>query len=111
MTTIKVSRDFSSTPGGRVRAMGPDSGEAFRDYLLKELRRKPTEIIEVILDGAEGYGSSFLEEAFGGLIRNRLISPQEALSRLKIVGVSPKYASYALEANGYMRDAAAKLNG
>ena len=109
MITLRVSEEFSSTPGGRSRSMGPDSGEAFREHLVKILRKKPPETVEVILDGAEGYGSSFLEEAFGGLIRLRLISPKEAFDRVKIVGVSPKFQSYAIEANEYMREAAKGL--
>lgn len=69
MKTIQVARDFSRYPAGRFRKDGPYSGEAFRDrYLLPPLRQG--EHLVVVLDGARGYGSSFLEEAFGGLIRN-----------------------------------------
>lgn len=37
--------------------------------LLEAISKKPEKII-VNLDGVLGYGSSFLEEAFGGLIRD-----------------------------------------
>ena len=106
MAVIEIARDFSPTPGGRFRVMGPRSGEEFREMLRKELRRTPNETVEVILDGVEGYGSSFLEEAFGGLIRQKLIPAEEALKRVKIVARSAIYRTYALEARHYMEEAA-----
>ncbi len=68
MKTVTIATDFTRYPAGRVRTDGPYSGEAFReDYLEPEL--KIGERVHIILDGARGYGSSFLEEAFGGLRR------------------------------------------
>lgn len=69
MITVKV-RDYTDCPGPRMAKTGPGSGEEFRDsFLLKALRDNPDKIIAVDLDGTAGYGSSFLEESFGGLIR------------------------------------------
>ncbi|MCX7176017.1 MAG: STAS-like domain-containing protein [Proteobacteria bacterium] len=69
--TINVARDFSRYPAGRYTTDGPFSGAAFRDdYLLPALRAGDE--VSVELDGVRGYGSSFLEEAFGGLVRNGL---------------------------------------
>jgi hypothetical protein len=109
MRTIEVARDFSTTPGGRFRIMGPKSGEAFRELLEKALTAKPPEVVEVVLDGVEGYGSSFLEEAFGGLIRDQRVSAADALERLRIVARSAAYRTYADEARLYMLAAADKL--
>ncbi|MDR4485509.1 MAG: STAS-like domain-containing protein [Nitrospirales bacterium] len=65
---INVARDFSKYPAGRFTADGPASGQAFREiFLLPTLRDGKSLIIE--LDGTRGYGSSFLEEAFGGAVR------------------------------------------
>lgn len=111
MKTISVTKDFSSTPGGRFRVMGPDSGEEFREQLAKELKKKPQQVIKVVLDGSDGYGSSFLEEAFGGLIRLRLIKPDDALNWLQIVATSSVNETYVREAVRYMREAAVRLNG
>jgi len=62
--------DFSEFPGPRYERIGPNSGEKFREtILLPALRTAPIEEITINLDGTAGYGSSFLEEAFGGLIR------------------------------------------
>ncbi|VVN74220.1 hypothetical protein PS708_00604 [Pseudomonas fluorescens] len=64
---------FSEFPGPRRESIGPNSGEKFRDtVLLPAIKENPNEIIVVDLDGTAGYGSSFLEEAFGGLLRNNV---------------------------------------
>jgi hypothetical protein len=111
MSVIEIAKEFSTTPGGRFRIMGPDSGEEFRDRLKRELDKTPAETVTVILDGVEGYGSSFLEEAFGGLIRNRLVPAAEALRRVRVIAKDRYYTTYADEARGYMEAAAARLNG
>lgn len=65
---INVARDFSKYPAGRYTEDGPASGQAFRErFLLPKLKDGDSLIIE--LDGTRGYGSSFLEEAFGGAVR------------------------------------------
>ena len=66
---ISIAKDFSPTPAGRYRSDGPFPGEKFRDDLLLPALRKDTEPVTVELDGTAGFGSSFLEEAFGGLVR------------------------------------------
>jgi len=66
--TINVAKEFSKYPGGRYLADGDCSGERFRnEFLVPALRAHPS--VRVNLDGTLGYGSSFLEEAFGGLVR------------------------------------------
>jgi len=69
MISIQVARDFSRHPAGRFEQDGPYSGELFRrKHLAPHLRKGESIVVE--MDGARGYGSSFLEEAFGGLIRD-----------------------------------------
>lgn len=69
---IKVVNDFTDTPGARYKNQGPFSGEQFRNEILYpkfiESEEKKEELV-VDLDGGYGYGSSFLEESFGGLVR------------------------------------------
>lgn len=68
MAKISIAKQFSRFPAGRYKTDGPHSGEKFREeHLVPALQKDETVTIE--LDGARGYGSSFLEEAFGGLIR------------------------------------------
>lgn len=65
---VNVARDFSKYPAGRYLEDGPASGQAFRDkFLVPAL--KESKGLTVELDGTRGYGSSFLEEAFGGAVR------------------------------------------
>ncbi|MGL6427827.1 STAS-like domain-containing protein [Aeromonas hydrophila] len=67
MITIFV-KDFSVFPGPRTKELGENSGEAFRDDILIPAIRAHKQVC-VNLDGVFGYGSSFLEEVFGGLVR------------------------------------------
>lgn len=93
MKQIDISKDFSDVPAGRYKNDGPNSGEQFRkEFLVPALQTD--EKVEVLLDGAEGYGSSFLEEAFGGLVRNTEYTRQYIESNLIITAHSEEYAFY-----------------
>lgn len=79
---LVVTERFSEYPAGRYRVDGNFSGEVFReDYLIPLL--KSHEAVSVDLDGAMGYGSSFLEEAFGGLVREHHFSPAQLKQKLR----------------------------
>lgn len=65
---ITVVDDFSRAPYGRYPADGDFCGENFRKYLLAPKLRENNRV-HVVLDGYNRYGRSFLDEAFGGLIR------------------------------------------
>lgn len=73
--TIIYIKDFSITPGSRYKDEGKKahSGEEFRETILepafKEIIKTDNQLI-VNLDGTIGYGTSWLEEVFGGLTRN-----------------------------------------
>ncbi|QIE89489.1 STAS-like domain-containing protein [Pseudomonas nitroreducens] len=82
VATIRVTKDFSEYPAGRYRADGPFAGEVFRDDLLVPLLNQ-YDIVEVDLDGAMGYGSSFLEETFGGLVRKHDFTAKKLHEKLK----------------------------
>ncbi|MBA5249163.1 MAG: DUF4325 domain-containing protein [Gammaproteobacteria bacterium] len=68
---ISIARDFSDVPAGRYYADGDWTGQKFREeFLVPELKKADKKNPVVVnINEAEGYGSSFLEEAFGGLIR------------------------------------------
>lgn len=67
-TVIDIGTDFTRYPAGRFTGDGPFSGEAFREkFLIPILKESGRATVK--LDGTVGYGSSFLEEAFGGLVR------------------------------------------
>jgi len=69
---INIAKEYSSTPGARYITDGPFSGEDFRDNFLEEKYKqciKNNEKLTINFDGGYGYGTSFLEESFGGLVR------------------------------------------
>jgi hypothetical protein len=68
MTEISIAECFSLVPAGRYTSDGPFSGQVFRESILLPALSQ-YELVRIDLDGTEGYGSSFLEEAFGGLVR------------------------------------------
>lgn len=80
---IHIAEDFSDVPYGRYDEDGPDNGQRFREeHLLRAFQE--CDEVHVYLDGAMGYGSSFLEEAFGGLYRTNGIDKSIIKNKLKI---------------------------
>lgn len=70
MVKINIASDFSDKPYGRYEVDGKWSGERFREQVLLPAFQRNKESVEVYLDDvSRGFGSSFLEESFGGLIR------------------------------------------
>lgn len=67
MTIIDIKKDFSPTTGFRTYEDGEFSGQEFFDRLLDVKFQEAIsngEKLQVILDGGEGYTSSFLNESF-----------------------------------------------
>ena len=87
MKTITIASEFSRYPAGRYNDDGPYSGQLFRENHLAPAFAG-AERVRVVLDGARGYGSSFLEEAFGGLVRSGY-EINEVLDRLELVSKDP----------------------
>ena len=83
MITISVAKDFSRFPAGRFKTDGAYSGERFRDEFLRPALQKD-DVVEVDLDGVAGYGSSFLDEAFGGLVRTNVVAAGDVQTRLRL---------------------------
>lgn len=66
---INVVKDFNKKPYGRYPDDGEGCGQFFRERLLAP-RLREYDHVHVVLDGYNRYGRSFLDEAFGGLIRD-----------------------------------------
>lgn len=83
---IAIAKDFSKTPGARYRSEGLFSGEEFREDFLQpsfiKAKEKGEKLI-INLDGGYGYPTSFLEEAFGGLVRR--YGSKEVLDTIELV--------------------------
>lgn len=109
-TTIDIGKDFSRAPSGRFRTDGDFTGERFReDYLVKALSNH--DLVEVILDGTRGYGSSFLEEAFGGLVRVNGFSRADTEKRVLLKYTNPAYKVYADDILAYIKEAQDERDG
>ncbi len=70
--TIKIAYDYTTTPGVRESEEGDYSGEEFLSrILLPKFKQALSEKKKVFidLDDTAGYATSFLEAAFGGLVR------------------------------------------
>lgn len=109
MMTIRIATDFSRTPGSRYRLEGEHSGEAFRSEVLLPAVLLATQSgaeLSVDLDGTAGFGTSFLEEAFGGLVRNDGLDHEVLLKTLRFKSDSEPYLIEDIQQ--YIRDAGSK---
>jgi hypothetical protein len=82
---IKVS-DFSKSPFGRVKEDGPNNGRRFRtETLCKALKVSNVTVdMDTGLDEGYEYGSSFLHEAFGGLVMHEGYKAEDLEKKLTI---------------------------
>ena len=97
---ISVVNDFSEEPFGRFPSDGPNNGARFREEMLVPALRQYDRVV-VDLNGAF-YGSSFLEEVFGGLVRFGWFRQSEVRQKLEIVH---NLESYVRASWRYINDA------
>lgn len=94
---FSIARDFSPNPGPRYARQGPNSGESLRRRLIRLLDSFPG-VITIDLDGTRGIGSSFLDEAFGGLVRSERKPKDEVLRRFRFrSSLDPSYVDDILD--------------
>lgn len=95
--------EFSKTPYGRFTKDGKFNGEKFRkELLLAPFSDPEISKVNIFLDTVEDgyeYGSSFLEEAFGGLVRIHKLDKSEVLKKLNII---TSHTDYILEIKDYI---------
>ncbi|WP_083484396.1 STAS-like domain-containing protein [Loktanella sp. 3ANDIMAR09] len=90
--TLQVADRFSRYPAGRDQNDGPFNGTAFRTvHLVPALNeaKKSGRKLNVSFEGVISYGSSFLEEAFGGLVRIERFKKSDLRKTLTITNTSP----------------------
>ena len=98
---IRIAEDFSKYPMGRYFPKdGQFAGERFRNEFLKPsleavTRSGSKEQVTVVLDGVRTFGSSFLEEAFGGLVREENYTAEQLRKILRISYSQPELSFYA----------------
>ncbi|WJD61540.1 STAS-like domain-containing protein [Pseudomonas kurunegalensis] len=102
--TLDVSK-YTDTPIGRDALDGPKNGSDYRDnYVIPAL----DDYQRVKLDFTKTMGTtpSFLEEIFGGIIRKRVLGPQELKARVEVIY---KYESVKRNILNYINEAAEKI--
>ncbi len=96
---ISIAEECSAFPAGRFACDGPYTGEVFHTkHLVPALRGH--ERVVVNLDGTLGIGCSFLDEAFGGLVRVEGFDADDLAESLQIEG---GVGNDAETAQGYLR--------
>jgi|CXWL01.1.fsa_nt_gi hypothetical protein len=100
--TINVAEDFNLYPFARYKNQSDSSGEEFRDNILVPAL-KSFDKVKVILDGTEGYGSSWFDESFAGIVRKGILSKEDLLKKLDLV--SEEDPSYINEIKKYISEA------
>lgn len=107
MTEVIKVVDFTRFPGPRYRRLGEFSGEEYREDILVPAIKRVGKSLVVDLDSTMGYGSSFLEEAFGGLIRDSGLEADIVSSIVKNI-ISDEDPSLIDEITSYVKDAIAE---
>lgn len=100
MKHISIAKDFSIYPAGRVVGDGPNSGERFREECLVPVLKQALETGEMVaidIDGTAMLGSSFIDEAFGGLVRLHSYDAEKLASLIRIDGKEPLAEFYKKE--------------
>ena len=101
--TIVIARDFSKFPAGRFPADGEASGTAFRDLLVDALNG--SEGVVVVFDGVACFAASFLEEAFGGLVRECHMDKAFLDEHLRLETEDPVLEDFVKLAERYIKEA------
>lgn len=83
MVRIDVANDFSPKPFGRYPVHGRFNGQRFRvDFLESPLLNGDTLFVDI--DGVAALSSSFLDEAFAGLVRQGIVPAEQFFTRVTI---------------------------
>lgn len=93
---IKLA-DFSKFPSGRDDNDGDFNGEKYRNKVLVpaiEEAKKSGKQIVLSIEGVLNFGSSFLEEAFGGLVRKGIATRKDLDKILQITPNNDRYSRY-----------------
>jgi hypothetical protein len=104
---VSIAKDFHPAPAGRYIEDGPNSAQRFRDQILQPRLSeaiKNDSVLIVRFDGMFAVSSSFLEEAFGGLIRSKVFPIDQLMLHLRIEAGSPAYEWARLDAEKYLSE-------
>ena len=105
---LDIAEVFSRAPVGRLREDSNNSGQRFREEWLRpkiEEAMKQGEKLEVLFGGLKGVSTSFMEEAFGGLVREEGLSYEQLKGILELTTSKRQFRPYIKNAWRYMREA------
>ena len=105
---INIAKDFAPVPLGRYKTDGDKSGQVFREKLLFPKIRTAlakNDTLKVDFTGMYGVHSSFLEEAFGGLVRNHGLNPEDVLKTIVFLPEKSHFDLYINLTKKYIREA------
>lgn len=108
---LSIAENFWPFPAGRVEADGPYNGEKFRkEHLLPALRiaEEASAVLVVRLDGLKSCGSSFLESAFGGLVRYDGYTAKKLQKLIRIEFNSASLERYKISIENHIKRAVAE---
>lgn len=94
---LDVAREFSSYPIGRYKGDSEFNGTKFRETLLVPRLKaaiKSNKTLVVDIDGMRSFGSSFLEESFGGLITDEGLSRALVQDHLRVKTTRPGFQAF-----------------
>lgn len=102
--TINIADDFTRYPGGRYTDDGPGNGTDFREKFLVPVLENNEKAI-IVLDGSAGYPSSFLDEAFAGLVRVHSYNADKVLDSFVLKADEPGFSRFVELIKKYVRSA------
>lgn len=105
MKKLYIGRQFTDDPAGRYYTDGDGSGEEFREEILKPILRYGKAFQLNIDEDVEGYGSSFLVEAFGGLVKHGYFTSDEVMRLINIEFSDSDFEFYSKKIKQYVADA------
>ncbi|MCW8108382.1 STAS-like domain-containing protein [Alteromonas ponticola] len=105
MRTLYIGKDFSDDPSGRFYTDGDGSGEEFREEILRPIIASGKKFKLNIDENVEGYGSSFLVEAFGGLIKFGYFTKAQVEDSFDIDYDDLDFEFYEKKINQYINEA------
>ncbi len=108
---ISIAKDFSEYPAGRDNNDGDFNGETFRkSFLVPQLKKaiQGRQKLVVSLNGLKSAGSSFLESAFGGLVREEGFSKRDITDWMQLEWSRPELERYARSIHSHIDRARAE---
>ena len=87
---------------GRDEEDGPDHGQRFYNLFIKPNLEK-NEKVEIIFDGVDAFGSSFLDEAFNEMPSQEGVSRNKFEGLITIIAKEHAYVFYKAMAEHFMQ--------